>query len=65
MGYDIIASNGSFEALEKCLSAQNASCRSAATPFFAAVSLFIYGKIASNEAAKLQVLKLGRIGDHY
>jgi len=30
-----IASNGSFEALEKCLSAQNASCRAAAPPFFA------------------------------
>ena len=36
--YDIIASNGTFEALEKCLSARYASCRKAATPFFAAVS---------------------------
>ena len=30
--YDIIASNGTFEALEKCLSARYASCRKAATP---------------------------------
>ncbi|MBS6701629.1 MAG: hypothetical protein KH284_08500 [Clostridiales bacterium] len=33
--HGMIASNGSFEALEKCLSARNASCRTAATPFFA------------------------------
>jgi hypothetical protein len=33
--YAKIALNGSFNALKKCLSARNASCRKTATPFFA------------------------------
>ena len=36
-----------FEALEKCLSARNASCRRAAMPFFVE-SFCTYGIIASN-----------------
>jgi len=36
-----------FEALEKCLSARNASCRRAAAPFFTKVGLAC-GIIASN-----------------
>jgi len=36
--------------LEKCLSAQNASCRTAATPFFADGVLYTYGMIIGGTA---------------